>query len=360
MTREHEIRLALPGKGALEASTLAFLAECGMKVNRSNPRQYLASVGSIPGLGVVFQRAADIPTLVQDGDATLGITGYDILAEQRGYSDAGIEDDEHDDDIIVLERDLGYGGCRLVVAVPETWIDVSTCADLWHLAGYYTTQKGRGLRIATKYPSLTGQFLRYHGITHCKIVSPHGALEAAPLTDTADLIVDLTETGTTLRENHLKLLDDGIVLRSQACLIANARLLSQNKVALRMVSTILELIDARMQARNRSLLTAHLQVERVEEIQHIHEQLKSRIPDFEFRTASTDRNNFAGRGALSPHGLSITGVINVGNTSAELLETVAVLRDMGAEQIDVTPLTYRFERESVRVRSLQERLKRLR
>jgi ATP phosphoribosyltransferase len=359
VTKGHEIRVALPGKGALEASTLAFLAECGMKVNRSNPRQYLARIGSIPELEVVFQRAADIPTLVQDGDITLGITGYDILAEQRGYSDVGIESDD-DDNIIVLERDLGYGGCRLVVAVPETWIDVSTCADLWHLAGYYATQKGRGLRIATKYPSLTGQFLRRHGIAHCKIVSPHGALEAAPLTGTADLIVDLTETGTTLRENHLKLVDDGIVLRSQACLIANARLLSQNKQALHLASMMLELIDARMQARNRSLLTAHLQIEKAEEIEHISQQLKSRIPGFEFRASSSDSNGFAGRDALGLYGLSVSGVINIGNTSAELLEAVAVLRGMGAEQIDVTPLTYRFEREAVRVRSLHERLKRLR
>ena len=244
--------------------------------------------------------------------------------------------------------------------MPETWIDVSTCADLWHLAGYYATQKGRGLRIATKYPCLTGQFLRRHGIAHCKIVSPHGALEAAPLTGTADLIVDLTETGTTLRENHLKLVDDGIVLRSQACLIANARLLSQNKQALHLASMMLELIDARMQARNRSLLTAHLQIEKAEEIEHISQQLKSRIPGFEFRAASSDRNGFAGRDALGHYGLSVSGVINIGNTSAELLEAVAVLRGMGAEQIDVTPLTYRFEREAVRLRSLHERLKRLR
>ena len=355
MTKEQEIRVALPGKGALEVATLAFLAECGMKVNRSNPRQYLARIGSIPGLEVVFQRAADIPTLVQDGDATLGITGYDILAEQRGYSD-----DDDDDDIIILERDLGFGACRLVVAVPETWIDVSTCADLWHLAGYYATQKGRGLRIATKYPNLTGQFLRHHGITHCKIVSPHGALEAAPLTDTADLIVDLTETGTTLRENHLKLLNDGVVLRSQACLIANVRLLNQSKEALRMAAMMLELIDARMQARNRSVLTAHVQVERAEEIQSISERLKSRIPGFEFLTASSDTNSYVGDDSVGRHGLSISGVINVGNTSAELLEAVAVLRSMGAEHIDITPLTYRFERESVRVRSLHERLKRLR
>ncbi len=359
MTKEPEVRLTLPGKGALEASTLSFLAECGMKVNRSNPRQYLARIASMPGLEVVFQRAADIPMLVSNGDAVLGITGYDILAEHLGYSDDEMSDGDHDDEIIVLERNLGYGACRLVVAVPETWIDVSTCADLWHLAGYYTTQKGRGLRIATKYPTLTGQFLRRHGITHCKIVSPHGALEAAPLTDTADLIVDLTETGTTLRENRLKLLDDGVVLRSQACLIANAHLLAQHKQALSMAVMMLESIDARMQARNCSLLTAHVQVESPEQIQRICQQLRSRIPGFEFRIATSDGSGSAERDRSVSYGYTISGVVRIGSTTSDLLDAVAVLRNVGASHIDVTPLTYRFEKESARVRSLHERLKRL-
>ncbi len=352
------MRLALPGKGALEAATLAFLAEAGMKVNRSNPRQYLARISSMPDLEVVFQRAADVPLLVQEGDATLGITGYDILAEHRGRAEGVDEDeeDDYDDDLIVLERNLGYGSCRLVVAVPETWIDVSTCADLWHLAGYYFTRKGRGLRIATKYPILTGQFLRRHGITHCKIISPHGALEAAPLTDTADLIVDLTETGTTLRENHLKLLDDGVVLRSQACLIANARLLKQNKQALRMASTVLELIDARVQARNRSMLTAHLRIEDSEKIHRIYEQLESRVVGVQLRPTNVDTDGNHTAGARE---YTLAGMVNVGSSSAELLETIAVLRGMGAAHIDITPLTYRFEEESHSVRSLRERLKRL-
>src|SRR5437867_2932924 len=350
VAKEQEIRFALPGKGTLEAATLAFLAECGMKVNRSNPRQYLARISSMPDVEVVFQRAADVPLLAQSGDAVLGITGYDLLAEHRGYGEEEEDEDDGEEDLIVLARDLGYGNCRLVVAVPETWIDVSTCADLWHLLGYYQVHKGRGLRIATKYPILTGQFLRRHGITHCKIVSPHGALEAAPLTDTADLIVDLTETGTTLRENHLKLLDDGVVLRSQACLIANARLLSQSKQALRKASIMLELIDARMQARNRSLLTAHLQVEGSDGIQRICQQLKSRIPGFEFRIASSDGRGLAVSEKAGHNGYTISGVVRVGNTSSELLEAVAILRSMGAFNIDVTPLTYRFERESVRVR----------
>jgi ATP phosphoribosyltransferase len=351
------IRLALPGKGTLESATLAFFAECGMKVNRNNPRQYLASVSSIPDLEVVFQRAADIPLLVQDGDATFGITGYDILAEYRGSAEAESEEDDHDDDIIMLEQDLGYGNCRLVVAVPETWIDISTCADLWHLAGYYFAHKKRGLRIATKYPTLTGQFLRQHGITHCNIISPHGALEAAPLTETADLIVDLTETGTTLRENHLKLLDDGIVLRSQACLIGNLRLLQENEQALSLASVMLELIESRMQARNRSMLTAHLQAETPEEMQHIftslNKRLSSLVSGLELQAAHMEWQY-----TTNPYRFTISGVTNVGGSASAFLEIVAVLRDAGALHINIMPLTYRFADESLSVRTLNKRLKR--
>ncbi len=358
MSTEAVIRLALPGKGALEATTLSFLAECGMKVSRSNPRQYLARMGSMPSLEIVFQRAADVPALVQSGDAALGITGYDILAEHRGYSDDEVDEDEQDEDLMLLERDLGYGACRLVVAVPETWIDVSTCADLWHLSGYYRTHRGRGLRIATKYPILTGQFLRRHNITHYKLLSPHGALEAAPLTDTADLIVDLTETGTTLRENHLKLLEDGVVLRSQACFIANARLLSQSPVALRLTETMLELIDARVQARNRSLLTAYMQSESVEAIQKtcaiLNQRLRSLALGVELRVSTSELPNEGEAGRYT-----ITGVVGVGGSAPELLEIVAILRQAGAVHINVTPLTYRFAEASTSVRSLRERLKRL-
>lgn len=356
MNSEREIRLALPGKGTLEAATLAFLAECGLKVNRNNPRQYLAHMNSMPGVEVVFQRAADIPTLVQDGDAALGITGYDILAEQRGYGDDEQAEEDNDDDLMVLERNLGYGHCRLVVAVPETWVDVSACADLWHLAGYYRSRKGHSLRIATKYPRLTAQFLRQHGITHYKLISPHGALEAAPLTDTADLIVDLTETGTTLRENHLKMLDDGVVLRSQACMIANAQLLRQHEPTLRIVSTMLELIEARMQARNCSLLTAQLQGGR-SAIQHTCAQLNQRMqesqPGAEFRLVSAALPE-----EQQPSIYTISGVLNIKDSAADLLTIVALLRSAGAAHIHVTPLTYRFAQESTSVRALQERLKR--
>ncbi len=141
MSSKNKVRLALPSKG-LETATLNFLAECGMKVNRSNPRQYLAHIKGMPEVEVVFQRVADIPSLVQSGDATLGITGYDLFAEHRGYGDDEEEENGRAEDLIMLERNLGYGACRLVIAVPESWIDVSNCADLWHLSGYYQEHKG--------------------------------------------------------------------------------------------------------------------------------------------------------------------------------------------------------------------------
>lgn len=361
MLEEPTIRLALCGKGALETATSAFLAECGMKVKRKSPRQYLARIDSMPKLEVVYQRATDIPTLVQDGDATFGITGYDILAEHRGYGQDEQEEEHDNEDLIVLKRDLEYGKCRLVVEVPETWIDVSSMADLWHLAGYYQTHKRRSLRIATKYPILTGRFLRQHGITSCKLISPHGALEAAPLTETADLIVDLTETGTTLRENHLKLLSDGVVLSSQACFIANIRLLRENPQALRQAEIILELIEARMQARDRSLLTASLIGENpvmlAQQVQQLNQHLHNVQNELELRVMNVESSS---QGLETRYWYTLSGVVGgKGEEATRLLEIVALLRGIGATEINITPLTLRFKEESFTVRALRERLQRL-
>ena len=360
MPVEPEIRLALPSKGALETATSAFLAECGMKVNRKNTRQYLARISSMPALGVVFQRVADIPALVQDGDTVFGITGYDLLAEHRGYGHDEQEEERDQGDLIVLLRDLEYGRCRLVVEVPESWIDVSNMADLWHLAGYYQTHKRHGLRIATKYPILTGHFLRQHGITNFRLISAHGALEAAPLTDTADLIVDLTETGTTLRENRLKLLSDGVILHSQSCLIANARILRENPVAMRQAEIMLELIEARTAARNRSLLTASLTGESLvavqKQVQQLNHRLQGMQTDVELRVASFEA---ASSGPLEDRWFTLSGVVDIkGEEAARLLEIVAVLRSAGATDIAITPLNYRFKEESLTVRTLRERLQR--
>jgi ATP phosphoribosyltransferase len=183
-------------------------------------------------------------------------------------------------------------------------------------------------------------------------LSPHGALEAAPLTDTADLIVDLVETGTTLRENHLKLLDDGVVLRSQSCLIGNIELLSRHPEALRLTETMLELIDARMQARNHSMLTAYLHGDNQEEMQRVctklNQRLKSVSSEIAFRVSLNAETGWS----------TISGVVTLGQAAPELLETVAVLRSAGAVHVNLTPLSYRFAEECINVRALRERLKR--
>ena len=183
-------------------------------------------------------------------------------------------------------------------------------------------------------------------------------MEAAPLTDTADLIVDLTETGTTLRENRLKILDDGIVLRSQACLIANSLQLVKETHALNAAETILELIEARTQAKERSMLTAQVQAESHEAIQRISDELQQHLKTLnshaELRIAPSEVTSSANSGWYT-----ISGIVRLGGSASELLETVALLRSIGATNISITPQTYRFNTASTSVHSLHERLKRV-
>jgi ATP phosphoribosyltransferase len=233
-------RLLLPIKGYLEEETVTFLSKCGLEVIRNSPRQYLGYIQSVPDLEIIFQRAADIPLQLENGYAVLGITGFDILAE---YSKrVSINTGKNYNHLIVLEQNLGYGRTHLVMAVPEDWTTVQTCADLQFLAEHYQIDPGRALRIAAKYPLLTEQFLHQKNIPNYNIVTLHGAIEAAPLIGAADLIVELTATGATLQENRLKVLEDGLVLEAHACLIANAQLLYHSKHILDLVTLIREFV----------------------------------------------------------------------------------------------------------------------
>lgn len=246
-TTRRAVRLALPSKGALARPTLSFLAACGLKVHRPNERQYIASVPAAPQVTVLFQRAADIFNKVAEGSADFGITGYDVVSEQ------GLK---HSNVILVWEK-LGYGGCELVFAVPDSWIDVSSIEDLADLSLLYR-EKGRELRIATKYPNLTKEWLYDKGILHFSLVEASGALEVAPSMGYADLIVDITSTGTTLRENHLKMLVGGTIIESEACLIGNKRALRQSEAVLHTAGMIIELIEAHLKAKKYLSITANI------------------------------------------------------------------------------------------------------
>lgn len=233
-----EVRIALPSKGTLETPTLSFLQACGLHVDKINPRQYTASMPAIPGAVVLFQRAADIIEKVREGSASLGITGYDIVAEMK----------EEGDPIVVLHPKLGYGQCRLVIAVPDSWIDVLSMDDLADVA-LIMREKGKTLRVGTKFPNLARDFFQRKGIIHYTIIGSEGAIEAGPSIGYADIIVDLTSSGSTLRDNRLKQVIGGEVLQSQACLIGNRQALQHDPAVLDAAQLMLELIDGYLAAR---------------------------------------------------------------------------------------------------------------
>ena len=242
-----KLRLALPSKGRMEDATLDFMRSSGVRVARPNPRQYTASIHSIPGAQVIFQRSGDIYRQVNAGNVDAGITGLDDYFEQR---------QEGDQTVLILE-DLGYARCELVLAVPENWPHVNTFSELTRLATERFEQ-GRELRVATHYPNLVSGFFQRHGVTHFLLETQYeGTLEMAPNMGTADLIADLSETGTTIKENHLKLLGGGIILKSQACLIGNRHTLGETS-KLDTIRRMLELMEASLRSEGFYYLIANV------------------------------------------------------------------------------------------------------
>jgi ATP phosphoribosyltransferase len=204
------IRLALPSKGHLAEGALELLHSAGYRVRRPSDRQYEATIAGQPRFHVVFMRPADIVAQVDEGRCALGVTGGDVYAEHSA---------EIPNAIPVLP-DLGYAGCRLVVAVPESWIDVTHPLDLVELTTEFQAE-GKAFRVSTKYPRLVREQFRKWGIYHYQLVESDGALELHPSLGIADIIVDLTSSGSTLKENRLRELCGGTVLESSACLIGH-------------------------------------------------------------------------------------------------------------------------------------------
>ncbi len=205
------IRLALPSKGHLYEGVVEILKTAGYKVRRASDRQYEATIAGHPRFHVVFMRPTDIVTQVEEGRCHLGVTGMDLFAERAFEAESAR----------VVVDDLGYGGCRLVVAVPESWIDVTHVIDLVDLTAEFKAS-GRAFRVSTKYPALTRSHFRKWGIYHYQLIDSDGALELHPTLGIADVIVDLTSSGTTLKDNRLREITEGTVLDSASCLIGHA------------------------------------------------------------------------------------------------------------------------------------------
>lgn len=248
------LRLAIPSTGALFDGAQSFLASCGMNVNRDNPRRYTGSISSLPGVEVLFQRQSDITGEIDGGSADLGIVGIDRFLESR----------LENGDTRLIGEGAGFGRSQLVIAVPDSWADITTVADLAELALEYR-EKGRDLRIATKYQRLVKRFLDERGIYYVSLVPSSGGIEAAPIMGYADLIADITASGVTLRENQLRQLVDGTVIESEATLIGNVRLLADDEEKMALTREVLERIEASRRSRKYQRVSLNLTAKSMED-----------------------------------------------------------------------------------------------
>lgn len=206
------LTLAIPSKGRLKDNCNAWFAERGVVMEQTaGARGYRASFAGMPDIEVMLLSASEIASSLLAGDIHLGITGEDLLREEAPELNGRMH----------LIKPLGFGFADVVVAVSNYWIDVATMADLDDVCAAYAASHRRRLRVATKYAQLTRQFFAQARIADYRIVPSAGATEGAPAAGTAEVIVDITTTGATLRDNGLKILDDGIILKSQATLAAS-------------------------------------------------------------------------------------------------------------------------------------------
>jgi ATP phosphoribosyltransferase len=237
--------IAIPSKGRLKEQVEAWLADCGLSLEVSGgARGYLASLRGVPGAQVRLLSAADIAEAIDAGETHLGVTGEDLLRE-RG--------DDLDGRALLL-RALGFGRADLVTAVPKSWLDVETMADLEEVAHDYLARTGRRMRVATKYLAQTRAFFARHGVADYRIVESGGATEGAPAAGSAEVVVDITTTGATLAANGLKVLADGVMLKSQAQLAASLRAAWDGE-ALAAAERLLRIVEARAAALRSAALS---------------------------------------------------------------------------------------------------------
>ena len=206
---KNEITIGLPSKGRLKDKAISFFEENGFKILQSNKeRNYFATIENKPNLKIIYLHAKEIIQRMGDGTLDLGISGLDLLNE----SEKNLRDK------IIIKNKLNFGKANLVVAVPDDWIDVQTIADLEEVSFDIRSKRNTRLRVATKYPNLTNDFLLSKGITQYKLIPSLGATETYPFIGSSEIITDITSTGKTLADNNLRVLKDGQILNSTACL----------------------------------------------------------------------------------------------------------------------------------------------
>jgi ATP phosphoribosyltransferase len=203
------LKLGVPSKGRLQEETIRWFGERGITLARTGgDREYRGSVAGVEGMELVLLSAGEIPGELLAGRLHLGVTGQDLIREQLPSWE----------ERVVELAPMGFGRADLIVAVPAFWIDVRDMGDLDAAAGAFRARHGHRLRVATKYHHLVRSFFERHGIADYQLVDSQGATEGAVKNLSAEAIADITSTGSTIRDNHLRILDDGLILRSEATL----------------------------------------------------------------------------------------------------------------------------------------------
>jgi ATP phosphoribosyltransferase len=302
--------LAVPSKGRLQENAAAFFGRAGLVFTQSRgARDYRGRLAGVADVEVLFLSASEIVNQLASGAAHLGITGEDLVREQ-----------------------IGFGHANVVVAVPQAWIDVRSMADLDEVAVDLRTQHGRKMRVATKYVNLTRRFFAAHALADYRIVESLGATEGAPSSGAAEIIVDITTTGATLAANALKILEDGVILRSEANLVASANA-SWGERARAAANTVLTRIAAEEEARTHREVRALIEPHRADEI-----------------TAA-----IAGLGAALPYRGGPEFVIHV--RSGDLFALVEALQARAARDITVRSFDYLFRASNPLTERLFRRLR---
>ncbi|MDO8422580.1 MAG: ATP phosphoribosyltransferase [Parvibaculum sp.] len=314
--------IGIPSKGRLQENANAFFANAGLKVKQAaGGREYVGRLSGLDNVAVAFLSASEIVARLEDGSIHFGVTGEDLIRENLADADRVVE----------LVLPLGFGYADVIVAVPQSWIDVETMADLDDVALAFHRRHGRRLRIATKYINLTRRFFADHGIADYRIVESAGATEGAPAAGTAEAIVDITTTGSTLIANNLKILDDGVMLKSQANLVASLTA-DWSAPALKAAGMMLDRIDARLGAEAQVVVAARGKLNRAKLVREM---------GAEFGCTAEP-----GEGALSLL------------CPRQHLQAVATrLREAGADAVTVTTAEYIFHAENALMARLRKRLK---
>ncbi len=221
--------IGLPSKGRLKENAISFFNDNGLRILQSEKeRNYFGTIEKKSNVKVIFLHAKEIIQRLGDGTLDIGISGLDLLNE----SEKNLRDK------IEIKRKLDFGKANLVVAVPDDWIDVQTIADLEEVSFDIKYKRNYRLRVATKYPNLTNDFLISKGVTQYKLITSLGATETYPFIGSSEIITDITSTGKTLKDNNLRILKDGLILTSKACLLVSKKKSKKCKNLLSEIKTI--------------------------------------------------------------------------------------------------------------------------